>query len=130
VAQMIREIKDSSVQQVGENIKLRAQQLEGVKRDVFLKAQMRKFAQLALEEMQALIYMEARSSRVSKEKLSYVHFMLSTIFNQDLEEYLKVLTDYPELTMEVLLEQMIRDENKREEALQAEGLRTKASGGN
>lgn len=60
--------------------------------------------------------MEAKGSRTSKEKLTYVHFMLSTIFNKHLEEYLKVLTDYPELTMEVMLEQIIRDDSKREEA--------------
>lgn len=129
-AAMIKEIKDTSMEQVYQNIKQRAQQLDGLERTVFLKAQMRKISMLALEELQSLIFMEAKGSRTSKEKLSYIHFMLITIFNKHLEEYLNVLNDYPELTMEVMLEQIIRDEKKLEEALQAEGLRTKGFGGN
>ena len=72
------------------------------------------------------MYMEAKSCMLSKEKLSYAHFMLSTIFNKHIEEYLKILNSYPKYAMEVLLEQMIKDEDRREEVLRAEGLRTKA----
>ena len=87
---------------------------------------MRKIAHLAVEELQSLIYMEAKACRLSKEKLSYAHFMLSTIFNKHVDEYLKVLNSSPEYSMEVLLEQMIKDDDVREEVLRAEGLRTKA----
>ena len=91
LAEIIKEIKDTSIEQVSENIKKRAQQLKGAERGLFLRAQMRKIAQLASEELQSLMYMEAKSCRLSKEKLSHTHFMLSTIFNNHLEEYLKVL---------------------------------------
>lgn len=50
-ATMIKEIKDTSLEQVYQNIKKRAQQLDGLEREVFLKAQMRKISQLALEEL-------------------------------------------------------------------------------
>jgi len=126
LAEMVKEIKDTSIEQVSANIGKRGQQLKGAERGVFLRAQMRKIAHLAVEELQSLMYMEAKSCRLSKEKLSYTHFMLSTIFNKHLEEYLEVLNSYPEYTMEVLLEQMIKDEDRREEALRSEGLGTKA----
>jgi len=123
LAQLINEIKDTSVEQVGQKIREKAEQLKGMEREIFLKTQMRKIIDLALEELRSFIYMEARGCKISKETPLALHWMLSTIFNKDLEEYLKVLIDYPDDTMKVLLEQMIKDEDKREEALRAEGLK-------
>ena len=124
LTQLINEIKDTSMAQVGQRIREKAEQLKAPEREVFLKRQMQKITQLALEELQALIYMEARAVwKSGREKSSFIHSILSIIFNNHLEEYLKVLVAYPECTMEVLLDQMIKDKDKKEEALRAEGLK-------
>lgn len=124
LVQLVNEIKDTSIEQVGQKIREKADQLKGAERKVFLKGQTRKIMQLALEELQASIYMEVRGVwKISREKISFYHPMLRAMFNQHLEEYLKVLIDYPEYTMEVLLDQMFKDEDKREEAMREEGLK-------
>lgn len=124
LVQLVNEIKDTSIEQVGQKIREKADQLKGAERKAFLKGQTRKIMQLALEELQASIYMEVRGVwKIGREKISFHHPMLRAMFNQHLEEYLKVLIDYPEYTMEVLLDQMFKDEDKREEAMREEGLK-------
>lgn len=125
LTQLINEIKDTSMEQVSQRIRETAEQLNLAEREVFLKRQMRKITQLASEELQALIYLEARDVlQKGGKRASYTHSVLGLIFNNHLDEYLKILTAYPACTMKVLLDQMIKDEDIREEALRAEGLKT------
>jgi hypothetical protein len=124
VAQLIKEIKYTSMEQVAQRIREKAEQLGKAEREVFLKRQIWKIVRLATEEFQASIYLEASNVwKIGKEKNQYIHSVLSIIFNKHLEEYLKVLVDYPEYTMEVLLDQIIKDEDTREEVLREEGLK-------
>jgi len=115
-----------SMEQIRQGIKDKAQKLTGKEREVFLKAEMRRIAEMTRDAVLAELYMAAKGAfkKMEKTKLLIIFdYLFDVVLKKHVKEYMKIFMDYPEQSMEVLLDFLITEEDKKEEALRAEGLR-------
>jgi len=99
---------ETSPKQLMESIRDKAQSLKGEERKIFLKAQMRKIAELMMECLLAHQYMYVRGickKIAAKDKIDIIaNYLFDTIFKKEVLEYGEILAQYPEESMEVILE--------------------------
>ena len=89
-------------------------------------AQMRKIVELSTEVVPVLLYMMVKGTLNNNSKstnLAIFDYIFDTVTRDYLKEFVKVVMDYPDESMEAVLESLISDKSKLEEALRLEGLR-------
>ncbi|MEM2099564.1 MAG: hypothetical protein QXU99_07515 [Candidatus Bathyarchaeia archaeon] len=116
----------TSLEQVVQGMREKAEKLEVKEREVFLKAQMQKLAEMARDSILALFYMMAKGAFKKDERtmlLAIFNYLFDSVYKKQIKEYAEILMDYPKQSLEALLDLLIADKDKREEALRAEGLK-------
>lgn len=118
--------KDVPMEQIRQSIRDKAQKLRGKEREAFLKAQMRKIVEMARDAVSAELYMLVRGAFKKLEEgklLILFDYISDVVLKEEMKEYMQILLDYPGQSMEVLLDFLIIEEDKKEEVLRIEGLR-------
>jgi DNA-binding HxlR family transcriptional regulator len=117
---------ETSINQLTQAIRTQAQTLRGEERELFLKRQMRKVAEIARDTLLAPLYIIVRGAyhkSERKELLTIFDYIYEAILKENMRQYAEILMDYPEHSMKALLELLITEESEREETLKTEGLR-------
>lgn len=120
------ERKDVPMEQIRQSIRDKAQKLRGKEREAFLKAQMQKIVEMARDAVSAELYMLVRGAFKKLEEgelLILFDYIFDVVLKEEMKEYMQILLDYPGQSMEVLLDFLIIEEDKKEEVLRIEGLR-------
>jgi hypothetical protein len=121
----VHEGKPVSVREIAQRIRERSKTLQGEEKEVFLKNQMRRVVEITTDTLCAFLYMQARGAlKLGKsESLKMFDYVFDVILKKQMKEHTEMLLDHPRHSMEILLNILIRDKDKREEALRLEGLK-------
>ena len=101
---------ETSPEQLKKGIRDKAQSLKGEEKKIFLKAQMRKIAGIMMGSLLAYQYMIVNGiyrNIAAKNKIDVIaNYLFDTVFKKEILEYGEILAEYPEESVEAILELM------------------------